>query len=43
MKTKVHDCPLVTADTKILSYSGISTIAQIIHNLVNIAFLSHKS
>jgi PIN domain nuclease of toxin-antitoxin system len=24
---KVYDCPLVTADTKILSYSGISTIA----------------
>ncbi|MFM7603417.1 MAG: PIN domain-containing protein [Pseudanabaena sp.] len=23
---KVYDCPLVTADTKILSYSGISTI-----------------
>ncbi|MFN4831559.1 MAG: type II toxin-antitoxin system VapC family toxin, partial [Pseudanabaena sp.] len=24
---KVYDCPLVTADTKILSYSGVSTIA----------------
>ena len=24
---KVYDCPLVTADTKILNYSGISTIA----------------
>lgn len=24
---KIYDCPLVTADTKILSYSGVSTIA----------------
>ncbi len=24
---QVYDCPLVTADTKILSYSGVSTIA----------------
>ena len=24
---RVYDCPLVTADTKILSYSGVSTIA----------------